>query len=260
MSNNELYHIFSNGLESQRAKKRELFYREAQRWADWWEKNAAKFVQGAAYAHVNLPPPPATAAKAPAAGTHYKTTGASTNWLLESIFDPKATRSFYDLDTGRVAGLPEKWRKAQDIEPLMDEILAWAAREGFDLMGTEHTTPDGRRYYALRSIALQAWELGPDRWKWGSNDFTVESLKAEGTPCEGLLFHAGQATGTTDPAAIAPFLYVTHQGTPGLLFVGIEVNDDGAKPGGRLAKDPELDPVAINKGRRFGYTEFEEVK
>lgn len=243
--------------------KRELFEREAKRWADWWEEYAAEFTTDPAYVHVNLPAlnPNADAPEGPPSGTHYKTTGGSSNWILESVLNPKAHHhTFYDLDTGRAATLPEKWRNAEAIEPLMDEIVAWAFREGFDLMGTDYTAADGQRYYVLRGIGLAVWELGPERWKMQSNDITLEELQAEGARAGDLLLHVDPATKTPDPKATAPFLYVTRRGTPGVLYVGIAVTDDSLKPGGVQQGDHELQPVAFYKGRRFGFTDFEELK
>ncbi|MBI2824617.1 MAG: carboxypeptidase regulatory-like domain-containing protein [Planctomycetia bacterium] len=260
MSEKELYHMSLDGVASQRRMKRELFYREAKKWADWWDEHAAEHTQDAASAHANLPELVAEPAEAPAADTHYKTSGNSSGWILQSVLEPKSRQTFYDLDTGRVAALPEKWRKAGNIAPLMDEVLAWAFREGFDLVGTEYAAPDGQRYYALRAIAMQAWELDAKRWKMKSDDITVEELQAEGTPASGLLLHFNNATQAFDPKATASFLYVTRSGTPGLLFVGIEVRDDSLKPGGIAMGDSELEPVAFYKGRRFGFTGFEEVQ
>jgi hypothetical protein len=67
-------------------------------------------------------------------------------------------------------------------------------------------------------------------------------------------------TDAIDPKATLTFFYITREGTPGLLFVGIEVKDDSLKPGGVKQGDDELSPIAFYKGRRFAYSEFEEVK
>jgi hypothetical protein len=142
----------------------------------------------------------------------------------------------------------------------MDEILAWAAREGFDLMGTEYTADDGQRWYALRGIGLQAWELPANRWKMQGTDIKVEDLKAEGTPAGSLLLHYDNVADALDPKGTAPFLYITREGTPGLLFVGVDVKDNGLKPGGFTSGDDELRPIAFRKGRRFGFSVFEEAK
>jgi hypothetical protein len=260
MDEEGLWHVSFGGTESQSQLKRELFARVATKWADWWEQHSKQYVQDPEYTHVNLPQPHAKAAKAGPAEARYKTCRAHGNCVLESVFNPKANQTFYDLDTGRVVGLPEQWRKAKDLEPVLEEILAWAASEGFDLMGTRYTAPDGQAYYALRGINLQAWELGRDRWKKVFADVTVEALQAEGRPTDGLLLHFDKQSQSIDPAATAPFLYVTREGTPGMLFVGIEVNDDKIQLGIRPTGERELDPVASSKGRRFAQWDFEEAR
>lgn len=265
MGEQELNFMSLGGVESQRQMKQELFYREAKRWAGWWDQHAAEFTQDPAYAHVNLPPPAVAAvAKAPQAGAHFRVRSRHSNSQLTSVFNSTADQTFYDLDTGRVAGLPQKWRGSKNIEPLLDEIAAWAAGEGYDLMGTETTADDGQRYYALLGIGLKAWELDAKRWKSTPGDITVEGLQAEGSPSKGLLLHFDADKQAIDPRATAPFFYITREGTPGLLFVGIEVKDDSLKPGMKHGAarpaDHELDPIDFNKGRRFGYSEFEEVK
>jgi beta-lactamase regulating signal transducer with metallopeptidase domain len=260
MGEEELFHAFLEGTTAQKRMKRDLFYRTAKKWSDWWERNASDSVKDSAYARVNLAKMPVDAVEPARAETHYKTVGGGSNWILESVFDPKPHLSFYDLDTGRAAELPEKWRDPKTVQSHLDEILAWAANEGFDLMGVEYIAPDGERTYALRSIGLRAWELGRERWKMDSDDIKLETLQKEGTPVEGLLLHRDIDTKAIDPKAIATFFYITREGTPGLLFVGIEVKDDSLKPGGFSRGDNELDSIAFQKGRRFGYREFEDVK
>ena len=127
-------------------------------------------------------------------------------------------------------------------------------------MGTQYTAPDGNYFYAIRSIAMQVWELESGRWKMQSDDLTIEELTAEGSPASDTLLHFDTINQSLDPQTTACFLFITKEHTPGLLFIGIEVTDDSLKPGGISQGDNELQPIAFRKGRRFAYTEFEEVK
>lgn len=260
-SEEDLYHIFLEGSPAQLQRKRVLYERVALEWAGWWELNWKDFVQDEQYSKVNLkvmedegpilPPSP---------NSHFKTGGLSTNWILESVLNPQAKRVFYDFDAGRASALPEKWRKAESIESHLDEIMVWAMREGFDLMGTEYVTAEGRRIYSLRSIGMHAWELGKQRWKMNANNLTLEELKSEGRPAEKLLLHFNVETKSIEPLETATYLFITRHGTPGLLFVGVEVQDDSLKPGGIANGDDELRPISFFKGRRFGFTSLEEIK
>jgi beta-lactamase regulating signal transducer with metallopeptidase domain len=257
----ELYGVFSGGMATQELQRRRLFQRTASKWADWWEQHWREYVQDVAYSHVNL-----AAAKdnddnatAPKPGAHFKTVGGGSNYVLQSVFDPNARTVFYDLDTGRTAGLPAKWRDGKITESQLDEIVTWAAQEGFDLMGTEYVSPgDGRKWFAIRPIGLRAWELGKERWKMQSANITAEALQAEGTPARELLLPFDREKGSYAPESTATFVFTTREGTPGLLFVGIEVRDTNVKFG--LSRgDSERNPSHLFQGRRFAWTSFEEV-
>ena len=256
----ELWGVFQSGTQLQQRTKRALYYRTAKKWADWWQQNAANYTQDPKYTEVGLSEPAAETTEPPQPNGHYKTSnGGMSGVVLQSISYPKSQLNFYDLDTGRRAGLPNKWRDSQNIESHLDDILAWAASEGFDLMGVDYIAPNGQHHFAIRPIGLRAWELGANRWKMKSNDITIEALQAEGIPVNGLLLHFDKQKKAIDPTAIAPFFYMTREGTPGMLYVGVEVLDDSLKPGGPSMVDPEREPVAFTKGRRFGYSEFEEL-
>src|SRR5262249_30145978 len=138
----ELYHIHLAGLPSQRVQKQKVFDKVAQAWATWWEQNWEKQVKDKAYAKVNLVIDQDESTEPIAPGTHFKTAGGGSNWILESVLNPDSKRVFYDLDVGRVSAVPDKWRLKNNIAANLDEIIRWAANEGFDLMGTEYTLPD----------------------------------------------------------------------------------------------------------------------
>jgi beta-lactamase regulating signal transducer with metallopeptidase domain/protocatechuate 3,4-dioxygenase beta subunit len=257
----QLYSVFSGGIASQQRLKRKLFERTASQWASWWEQHHAEYVQDAAYFHVNL-----VAAKVDGGaltglqpGMHFKTGAGGAGHVLQPVVEPEAIVVFHDLDTGRTVPLPQKWRNAKSIESQLDEIVAWAASEGFDLMGTVYVSPhDQQSWFAIRPIGLRAWELGEERWKMSSSDITLEALQAEGTPARDLLLHVDRASGSYDPQATATFLFTTREGTPGLLFVGVAVKDTNVKIGERATGDDERKTSHFFKGRRFAWTTLEE--
>ena len=256
----ELYLVVLQGSELQRQRKSVFFQRIAGAWAKWWEKKWMNYVQDKAYSKVHLPEREDEGPiLPPAADSHFKTGVIGSNWILESYRNPKAERVFYDLDVGRVAAVPEKWRNASSIESHLDEIVFWGTREGFDLMGTEYKSPEGRKVFALQSIGMRAWELGKERWKRDFNEITLKDLQAEGRRAETLLLHYDEATKSIVPLETASFLFITRHGTPGLLYVGIPVQGDRLNPGGVFAGDNELNPVGFSKGRRFGFRFLEEL-
>jgi hypothetical protein len=261
-NDDELFGIFRGGTDSQNHAKEVLFHRNAAQWRDWWEQTGAADVADPAYKKVNLAPQPiAVLTTAPVDG-NMKLNGRSSNRMLHSIHELNARpnplydidfEQLYDLDTGRYAALPQKWRgrvlSADDIA----DITKWAAEEGFDMMGDEYKDSDGNGIYSIRGIGLKAWQLPDTRWKSLPSEFTVAQLQTEGRRViDNWLLFKDSVTGTLDLQRHAPFYFVTREGTPGIIYVGIPVVDDSLKPGGLTSGDDELDPVAFSKGRRFG--------
>jgi hypothetical protein len=261
----ELFHIFLDGTILQRRMKEEFFFRHAQQWAAWWEKHAAEQVKDEAFFKVNLVKPAAMqeVKLEKKNSQHYRIESGSSGWLLESFTDTKGKHIFYDFDTGRTAKLPGKWRDTKDLNSRFPEIEKWAREEGFDIMGAEYILPlTGKAHLALRPLGLEAWELGEKRWKMESSDVTFESLIVEGNSVSGWLLHRDSDNLRFEPEEIATFLFRTKEGTPGLIFVGVEVHDDSQRPGGIMLanEDLELSPISFSKGRRFGFNLFVELE
>ena len=251
----ELFSVFRDGFTSQIHARETLFHNTASKWRDWWEQTGSADVADPAYKKVNLPQPPESRPSATPFDKVLKTSSGGSGHLLASIHEAHTyPREFYDLDTGRYAKLPEKWHgKSLSAEDIV-EITKWAAEEGFDMMGDNFKDDNGNAVYAIRTIGLQAWQLPDSRWKSLPSKFTSEELQSEGHPVTGewLLFRDSESGGI-EPQKNAPFFFVTREGTPGVLYVGIPVIDDSLKPGGVTTGDNELDPIAFYKGRRFGF-------
>ncbi len=124
-------------------------------------------------------------------------------------------------------------------------------------MGDQYVAADDTSIYATRSIGLKAWQLADTRWKDLPREFTVESLKAEGRDVVGeWLLYRDPDSDRLVTDRIAPFLFVTREGTPGVLYVGVPVVDDSLQPGGYAGGDSEIMPIGFEQGRRFGFEEF----
>ncbi|MCC9606307.1 M56 family metallopeptidase [Blastopirellula sp. JC732] len=254
----ELFLLAQAPTPHQQALQRRLFAANAQKWVAWWEANGKRLVDDETYWHVgrsspktDLDMPPTLDRTLPRdLGMRYS------NGLLTPYQNSKTSHQLIDLDTGRRSRLPEKWAQLENIEPHMNEIVAWAAAEGFDLMGVEYVLPgDEQTHYAIRPIRLKAWELDPKYWKSPINKKSVADLQADGAPAKELLLHYDRQQDKYDVEATATFLFETAEGTPGILYIGIEVHDDDGKKliGRPSSGDDELKPVAFSKGRRFGW-------
>ena len=127
-------------------------------------------------------------------------------------------------------------------------------------MGDEIERENKNAMFVLRSIRLRSWELPKTRWKADLKNASIASLQAEGRINErDLLLHIDAETNDVKPSDTATFFYLTQEGTPGILYVGIEVHDNSLKPGGVSTGDAELNPVAFHKGRRFGLSRLVEA-
>jgi hypothetical protein len=253
----EIVHIFLDGTPQRQYLQRALYHRCAERWAKWWDLNWKRYIDDERYSKVNLEPlgPEPNAVKAFPQGPNAKIDGRRSGHILESVHDVNAKHVFLDLDTGRQCGLPRHLRAAAGHPERLDDILAWAAREGFDLMGTEYTPPGGQPHYVLRGLGLTLWQIDTDRWETLEAELRDAKPLDMGTRTDGLLARFSVARGQYEPEETATFLFKTREGGYGAIFVGVEVHDDGLQPGGVL--DPsteELKPVAFYKGRRFAYS------
>jgi hypothetical protein len=256
----ELYLVFLGGSEMQQYAQRSLYQRCASRWAEWWEAKWKSLVQDPQYAKVNLKvgadEPPVNFPHGPG----FRLGEPMNGHIAESEADPKAKFVFLDIDTGRMAPLPEDLRAIADVSHRMDEIQAWAANEGFDLMGTEYVHEgEQKSNYFIRALGLTAWEIDTGRWKTLEQEITLPSAPKMGRPAGGLLVHFDVDRKQFDEKAPATFLFQTREGAHGVMFVGVEVHDTNVKLGERMPANVDMHPVGFKKGRRFAWRLVEPV-
>jgi hypothetical protein len=249
----QLYFIFLNGGPHQLRMKRQLFRRITERWAEWWEDNWRSHVNDNKYARVRLPADDTPPAPLFPQGPSVKMISQGSGHIAEPDASPSAKYEvFVDLDTGRRTPLPKELQALQDDPHRLDKIQAWAAREGFDLMGTYYRSA-GRQepYHVIRALGLTAWEI--DTELYGSIDAAISKTEplAIGSPASGLLMHYDPTRDAYDPKSNAAFLFVTREGSYGALFIGVEVLDTNVKLGVPVSGDQALNPVGFYKGRRF---------
>ncbi len=232
------------------------FHRVAERWAQWWEEHAHEFTNDPSFHQVRLPalpdPEPAESIRSE---TRLISSTEISNDMLGSLRGDPTAPIFFDLDSGRRASLPERWRSGKFSENNLKDIREWAAKEGFDLMGDETPEEGKLPVFVLRPIGLSTWELPKTRWKTEIDNTSVASLKQEGRMNQrDDLLHVDATSNELKPREIATFFYITREGTPGILYVGVEVHNGGGKPEDEPVDDCELDPVDYSSriGRRFG--------
>lgn len=258
LTEDELVFVDLAGTAQQQKQKRVLSERCAQKWADWWNEHGTEFVKDAEYSKVTLPPF-ASGANTPAVIPNLLIAdgSGSPNCILQSVRNPHAKRCFKDLDTGREAGLPDHLKAAAGQPPRLDDIRAWADKEGFDLMGDEYFLPgDEKPHYVLRALGLTAWQMDAKHWKTLAADMQKKVPITLNRWTNNLLNTFDDDRGCFVPEETALFSFRTREGVYGVIFVGVEVHDDKQQPGGRSDGDDELKPIHFNKGRRYAYKMF----
>jgi hypothetical protein len=220
----ELNGVMLEGSARQQHLQRQIFYRCAQSWQKWWEKNWREHVTDVRYALVRLPSEEPIPVKLFPSGEGVTTNGVNSGYIAVPDDDASARgEMFYDLDTGRAAhALPDHLKVLQDDPYRLDRIQDWAAQEGFDLMGTMYQAPGSeKRVYAIRGLGLTAWEIDPARYESIDDELKKDAPLTMGRPAAGLLLHYDADRNEYDPTATAAFLFLTRESTYGILFVGV---------------------------------------
>ncbi len=246
----ELNFIHLSGTPKQRWIQRWLYHGLATRWAVWWKKNWKKFTDDPAYSKISLPPLPDAPPVAAVSAEQPFPTGPKVKdddgWANVIIGPPQAQeyyRTFKDLDTGRET----KWsgELGDPAKARGDQVAEFAAKEGLDLRGIEYRAPGSdRSYYALQALGLRAWQVDNSLYDRIGNDLRAEKVPQLDRPAGELLMDFDPATKTYHPENKATFLFVTREGTTGILqLTGLATElhrpDDFGQP---IAPDPPDPP------------------
>lgn len=265
----ELCFVFLNGSDHQQRQQRRLYQRTAERWATWWEANWKDQGVDEAYSKVNLyVRKDLENAKPFPHGPHAKFAEPMSAMILQSVRAPKeeaipplGTLVFLDLDTNRIGSLPEQLRSAPGEAEKTDEIAAWAADEGFDVMGTEYSVPGEKQpHYVIRSLGLTAWRIKTELWDTIEKELARPELPALDSPAAGLLARYDEAKGQYVPQEFATFLFITREGGSGALFIGAEATDTRIVPGTPAPppREDERSTLGFIKGRKLSYQLIED--
>lgn len=246
----ELFHVFQtkDAPKTQQRAKAMLFHRVATKWTAWWNHEGRLAISNNELEPLEPPTQPKVGGKAIDLNTRIKTDSGSSGWTLESIRNEDHEHAFYDLDTGRATKLPAQFRNRPLTDPLLTEIQSWARQEGFDLMGDE-IDRNGKQVFVIRPLEMKLWKLGSQQWQADLKGTSVQKLRSQGKLFE---HDALMPNGTTNVDELTTFFFETSDGSPGILYRGVQVLDTNVKPGRRSPDDPETDTVGFHKGRRFG--------
>jgi beta-lactamase regulating signal transducer with metallopeptidase domain len=222
----ELFFTFLDGGERQRDMQRQLYDRVAQRWADWWKLNWQHFVEDRDLAEVRLPS--LKKLMNPGrfrTGPNVKATGGYAEVVISPV-EERRKECLLDLDTNRLPNWPKALSGADGKGVSVDVLCAWAAREGVDLIGMEFRAPGSdKAFYCLRGVGLQAWEIPNERWDKIEAEVRSNEPLALGQPAGDLLMHYDAEHACYLPSRKATFLFLTRDGTPGILRIVSQVTE-----------------------------------
>ena len=206
---------------AQRTQQRALFDRFAQRWATWWEANWKSMVDDPAYATVNLPLPapeamPLTGRKTPPAGPGVKLQQGQQGWIVQSAQE-SSRRCFVDLDTMREGGWPASLPPVAEIGVDSPQLLAWARKEGFDLVGVTYTPPgESKPLYCLQPLGMRVWKMTPAEHRRLDQAMAGREAYPLSQPVE-LMVPQREVKPPYDKYSGDAFLFVTREGTAGVI-------------------------------------------
>lgn len=233
--------------------QRRLYQQKAEHWQSWWEEHWREFTADAAYQKVNLkvvdePLPPASRTLGAKARLGGATSGAT---LSPAIQGGKYATHFSDLDTRFDPKWPESIAK-DETRFDQRQLAAWAAEKGVDLMCITHRAPDGTETFVLRAFDLEAWEISPRDLR-NLDKLIAAGKLPEGRPVGDLLMHYDEEAKRHVPDANAAFLYVTREGSLGLIETTDRVTQTADLTGMFSGPPPG---VGFFKGVRYNHKEI----
>ena len=228
----ELVFVFSSQDSPPRQQflQRSLFHKCAERWAKWWQLHWKEYVSDAYYPRVRLAPftfEESNQAAGLPGGQKSKIYGRFSA-RLEPAHKPDGQseflqHTFQDLETGRISQLPDFLRSAEGEPERTEDILAWAATEGFDLMCTQYRVPgQSEPVYVLRGLGLAAWQIDGEQKRTLEADISTDKPLKVGRRTDSLLAPFDAATGRHMTDKPATFLFRTREGTYGAIVVGVD--------------------------------------
>jgi hypothetical protein len=255
----ELNWINLHGSKPHRRIARQQFERVARRWADWWEANWQKHVDDSAYSKVDLSET-TTREGSPGAPTDLPTgpeielIGVGTGGIIQSAHDT-GRDCFFDLDTERLAGWPSELEALGKTRLDSPDLRDWARREGFDLVGVTYTPPgEEKPLYCLMPLDLRAWHITQDEHRTLKDVIRGKRPYPLSRPVD-MLIPRRTIPKPWDPEHSGDsFLYVTREGTAGVLRLTAQITEAKDVSGRYSGTDYLFEQVGFHRGVKYVLT------
>ena len=233
--------------------QRRIYRRHAQRWQEWWEANWRNFTDQASYQKVNLSVADESLPPAPQApGKTARLSGGMIGAVLQPAIeeDPHVGHAL-DLDTGYVPKWPT-WIPRDEAARDPQQLADWASQDGVDLICVTHRLPDGTATCVLRALGMKVREIDSRELR-NLDRLIAAGTLPEGRPVGELLMHYDAKSQQFVPDANAAFLYITRDGSMGVIETTGRVGQT-ADLTGAAARPPA--GVGVQAGVRFNLKEI----
>jgi hypothetical protein len=214
---------------SRQRVQRQLYLRLARRWADWWASHWREFVESEAEAQLDqnkrsldefeksIPPSPAVGQADFPTGPNVTLGDGGGDQYVRS-FDQSPGQAFLDLDGGRQPRPSAAMMKRSPGTEMSQELLAWARREGVDLVNIRIKRPGTDKwYYAFQPVDMKVWRITNDRYANLKDELRATEKLELPKPWTGPLAQIDETTGQYNGKLTASYLFITKEGTCGAI-------------------------------------------
>ena len=173
--------------------------------------------------------------------------GVQGETLSPAVQTGKYATHFLDLDTGHSPKRPEEF-PPDEAQLDQKQLAAWAAKNGVDLMCITQIAADGSQTFVLKRWACKFGKLAEHDRRNIDRSIAARKLP-QGRAVNELLMHYDAEQKQYVPDANAAFIYITREGSMGLLETTDRVNRT-ADLTGQIATG-EATGVGFFKGVKF---------
>jgi beta-lactamase regulating signal transducer with metallopeptidase domain len=230
--------------------QQQLYLRCARNWADWWAKNWRKHVANEKEAQLDLtrqaldryaktiPPAPPTGPTGFPIGANVKEENGNDDGCVQSFKECAAMvffdwdcsgMAFSDLDTGRHPCPPKELVKRSPEDGSDAELLAWAEREGVDLINVKiKPAGDKESHYAFLPVGMKVWQIENEEYRTFVEQLQSGTKPKLSEPWKGPLVQIDKISGKIDDDLIASFVFITREGSCGAIQLRPPLHEEPA--------------------------------
>jgi hypothetical protein len=260
----ELNWVHFGETAAQQRIQRKLFYDLAERWAKWWSENWQQFDVDESFASVRLPALAAeefvAAATTLPAHQQLGLVGHRSEWIVEPA-NISGRRCFVDLDTARQGDWPSELGALDETSDISQTAVNWARERGFDLVGLRKQVEGfAEPVYCLQPLGMKAWEISPEEQRELGRAMRGEIPYPLGKPVELMAPRPAPYEGPDqNELGGTAFLFLTPEGTAGLLRMTAQVTDTNVQIGRPSTREDQFSPVGFYRGAKVSFAVMAET-